>query len=118
VTTVNIPLITLTVGAHTAGPATLNGTWTTYLLTLDRTVTGGLNSVSSSTHIGFSVEHSTDAGVSWRVLATGGTLGGPPGDGSPGIGGDFSPPLAAGQVRVTVTVTGASVAVAGTLVVT
>lgn len=118
-TTVPISLTTLAVGPHVVGPATVNTTWSDYLLTIDRTVANGLNSKTTATSLKFSVEHSVDGGTNWRVLSTGGISGGAPNpDASPGIGGHFSPPLSSGLVRVTVTVAGTSVAVAGTLTVT
>lgn len=75
-TTVNIPLTTLTVGTHSFGPATVNTTDKTATINIDRTVANGLNATPTTT---FDVElqYSLDGGVTWQFLAgTTGSQGG------------------------------------------
>lgn len=58
-TTVTIPTTTLPVGVSTVGPHVMNKE-RTFTLTLDRTVAGGLNSLTSSTTLEVMVNSSTD----------------------------------------------------------
>lgn len=123
--TTNIPLTTLASGIHHFGPTAVADTDSTYALLIDRTVTGGLNSVPATTTVTISGEESLDGGNSWLPLAGSGTQGGvyqaPAWQGGGtittfGVAGSFTPGTGR-QVRATVTVSGGSVAAAGTLTV-
>jgi hypothetical protein len=126
--TVTIPLTTLPVGAHAFGPAAAADSDHGVLLTVDRTVTGGFNSQPASTTADYRADQSADGGVTW-VLIAGGTMGGgtvaavqPPRGpggtmGTSTVSADMLPGTGR-QVRAVVTVSGAPVAVAGTLTIT
>lgn len=122
--TLTIPLTTLPVGSLAFGPSAVADNEKSIVLTIDRTVTGGLNSLTSATAVAITVEQSSDGGITW-VLAVGSTF--PGGLISAGrAGGTLTAntanvDLTAGTsrlVRASVTVTGTPVAVAGTLVTT
>src|SRR5262249_37292240 len=68
--TLTIPLTTLTVGAHTFGPATAPDTDTSVTLSIDRTVTGGLNSLTTASGLAMLAEMSTDGGTTWHAVDT------------------------------------------------
>jgi hypothetical protein len=119
--TFTIPLLTLPVGVRDFGPTNVADAETSVLLTIDRTVTGGLGSLTSGSAVAVDVMQSNDGGATW-VLNVGGTFpGGPPITGSWATG-TLSVSLAPGtgrKLKATVTVSGpSSVAVAGTLVTT
>lgn len=123
-----IPLTTLPPGSRVFGPATVPNPDTSVTLSVDRTVAGGLNSLTGASVLGMTAEVSTDGGVTWHAVDTdqpgtvtaweapGGTIqtaAGPSGSSSgtwplfPGTG---------RRVRATVTITGpASIAVAGSI---
>lgn len=113
--TFTIPLVTLPPGVRDLGPATAADTETVILLTIDRTISGGLNSLTPASQVQIDVMQSNDGGVTWR-LQVGGTM----------PGGALGPvsslqvdlwPGTARRLKATVTVSGpSSVAVAGTLV--
>lgn len=116
-TTFTIPLTTLPVGSRDLGPSHPADTEVSILLTVDRTVAGGLNSLTPSSAIDVAVMQSNDGGVTW-VLAVGGTMPG-------GVLGNTSTlkvdlmPGTSRQLKASVTVSGpSSIAVAGTLVTT
>ena len=121
--TFNIPLTTLTAGPHTFGPATIPDADTSVTVSVDRTVTGGLNSLTAASTLGMTAEMSTDGGVTWHAVDTGqpGTqtswsaVGG--GTGWSASSGTW--PLFPGtsrRLRATVTVSGpSSIAVAGSI---
>ena len=120
--TVNIPLSTLAVGTHVFGPAAVADADKQALLTIDRTVTGGLNSLTPATGIQIIVDQSNDGGATWTQICSAPVTGGfttsanhpvPPGTSS--VGATFQPGTSR-QARAQVTVTGTSVAVQGTLV--
>lgn len=66
-----IPLTTLPVGSRVFGPATIPDADTAVTLTVDRTVTGGLNSLTTASHLAVLAEMSTDGGVTWHATDTG-----------------------------------------------
>lgn len=126
-TTFPIPLTTLTVGAHTFGPATIADTDTSVTFSIDRTVAGGLNSLTAASTLALQGEMSTDGGVTWHAVdsaagtdthwsTTGGVFTGRNGTVTTSSG---TWPLAAGtsrRLRATVTVSGpSSIAVAGSI---
>lgn len=123
-TTFTIPLTTLPVGSRDLGPSHPADTETSILLTVDRTVTGGLNSLTSASELDFLVMQSNDGGTTWE-LRVGGTM---PGGvftlpkGGTATSSTLRVDLAPGtsrQLKGTVTVSGpSSIAVAGTLVTT
>jgi len=126
--TLTIPLATLGVGAHVFGPAAAADSDHGVLLSIDRTVTNGFNSQPASTTAGYRADQSPDGGATW-VLVAGGTIGGgvlaavppPRGPGGTVAASTVSADMAPGtgrQVRAVVTVSGAPVAVAGTLTIT
>jgi hypothetical protein len=112
--TLTIPLLTLPVGVRDFGPANVADAETMILLTIDRTVAGGLNSLTSATGVHVDVMSSSDGGTTWE-LRVGGTM----------PGGTLGPvstlqvdlePGTSRKLKATVTVSGSPVAVAGTLV--
>lgn len=122
--TLNIPRIVLSPGAREFGPVNVLGSESLAVLTIDRTVNGGLNSVTTSTIIQMNVEQSNDNGIIWIELASTNIMGGiyTIHAGLPGDENTVGVWLLSGnnrQVRSTVTVTGpSSVAVRGSLAVT
>jgi len=126
--TIQIPLTTLTIGPHVFGPATIVPGDKQAILTVDRTVTGGLNATPAA-HIDLILDFSNDGGTTWPTQVKAGFEGGQL----------FIPDKVTGnpilrtiadvrlngleqvqnwRVRATVTVSGASVAVAGSLAIT
>jgi len=121
--TFTIPLTTVAVGTRTFGPATLADTDTLVTLTIDRTVTGGFSSQPATTTARISIEQSNDGGTTWDELAsttfTGGVFtmhgGLPVNSNDVGV---FLLPGTGRRGRAVVTITGAAVAVAGSLAIT
>lgn len=121
--TLNIPLTTLTVGEHTfppTGGTAVADTDTLVRLSIDRTVTNGFNSQPATTQALIYVYQSNDGGTTWAWIGgdqmTGGIYT------SSKTGQENTDYIEVGLnpgtgrlVRGTVTVSGASVAVAGTL---
>lgn len=120
--TINIPLTTLTPGTYHFGPANLADTDTNVLLTIDRTVTGGFSSQPSTTTAAITVEVSLDGGVTWLMNVSAPIGGGADNDrlGVPAatssVGGSLIPGIGR-QARATVTISGGTVAVQGSLVI-
>lgn len=124
-TTFTIPLTTLPVGSRDLGPSHPADSETAIVLTIDRTVTGGLNSLTSDSAIAMDVMQSNDGGNTW-VLAVGSTFVGgliPAGKGGGNVlqavaKVDLTPGTSR-QLKASVTVSGpSSIAVAGTLTTT
>src|SRR5262245_59195323 len=120
--TLTIPLTTLTVGAHTFGPTTPPSADTSVVLSIDRAVTGGLNSLTTASGLAMLAEMSTDGGTTWQAVDTDQsgtqteweTVGG--GTSAVSNGGWPLFPGASRRVRATVTVSGpSSIAVAGSI---
>lgn len=119
-TTLPIALTTLTVGTHDFGPTTVADTVTNVLLTVDRTVVGGFNSQPSTTQANIGAQISFDGGATWHP-AVSGTIGGgvfvTPQSTTmtfSSVGSSIVPGVGR-QMKATIIVSGASVAVAGTL---
>lgn len=118
--TLTIPATVLTPGTQVFGPAAAADADTLIVLTIDRSVTkggtAGFRGQPATTTARLAAEQSSDGGGTWDELASQVIAGGPDRHGTaldtigvrlwPGTG---------RQVRATVTVTGADVAVAGTL---
>lgn len=121
--TLNIPLTTLPVGTRRFGPANLADSDTLAVITIDRTVTGGLNAAPGTTQVVILVEQSSDGGTTWFPRASTSMAGGiftDRGTGGTLTANDVGVTLEAGtgrQARAAVTVSGAPVAVAGSLVI-
>jgi hypothetical protein len=122
VKTLTIPLTTLPVGSIDFGPETIVDSETKIVLTIDRTVTGGLNSLTAASVVAVDVSQSNDGGASW-FLAVGGTFPGGVyvnGKGATVVVSTLLVDVYPGtsrQLKATVTVSGpVSVGVAGTLV--
>jgi hypothetical protein len=124
--TVTIPTTTLQIGARDFGPATISDADTSITLTIDRTVTNGLND-TPATHLSIEAMVSLDGGATWTLAAGAGIEGGqlpqPPPPRGPGgfytanvlrVGLDQYPGTGR-RIKATLTVSGSSVAVAGTL---
>jgi hypothetical protein len=116
----NIPLTALSVGEHVYGPAAIADTDTLINLSIDRTVTGGFNSAPATTTALIYVYQSNDGGVTWTWIGGDQMTGGiytSPKTGQENI--DYIQvglnPGTGRQAKASVTVSGASVAVAGTL---
>ena len=131
--TFQIPQITLPVGSGTFGPATVPDADSRITVSIDRTVSGGLNSLTAASVLAMLAEMSTDGGSTWHAVDTlaagtetawetgGGDLSGTnPRTGQPvGLVSSGTWSLAPGtgrRVRATVTVSGpSSIAVAGSI---
>lgn len=123
-----IPLATLAVGPHEYGPASVDDAVVRATLTVDRTVADGgvqgLNGQPASTTVEVGVWQSDDGGATWQFRASAGLVGGvyvKDKLGNPYTESNVSVDLTPGtgrRVKATVTVAGASVAVAGSLAVT
>jgi hypothetical protein len=120
-TSFTIPLVTLPVGSQVFGPAHPANGEISLTLTIDRTVAGGLNSLTAASLLTVTVEQSNDGGATWLSLGAWGTDGGlyPMNRaGDPSVVSAGTWPLFAGtsrQLRATVTVAGTSIAVAGSI---
>lgn len=66
--TFNIPLTTLPVGSRDFGPVTVADNDTEVTLSVDRTVSGGLNATPSASLV-VQVSQSGDSGATWKVIA-------------------------------------------------
>lgn len=64
--TLNIPTTTLAVGARTFGPFNINPNSSQAVITLDRTVAGGLNSLDATSVLTVTVQSSPDGGTTWN----------------------------------------------------
>lgn len=121
-TTFTIPLTTVPVGSQTFGPAGVADSEGTIVVTIDRTVSGGLNSLTAASTFNGDLQQSNDGGTTWFDRGTWGTSGGTILD-KTGVA--FSQqsghwnlaPGTSRQLRVTVTVGGpSSIAIAGSIV--
>ena len=116
-----IPLTTLPVGTLNFGPSSVADADVSLTLTIDRTVTGGLNSLTSATAINAQIWQSNDGGATWQEIGEVGINGGTfvTKTGATAtvsvMGPEHLLPGTSRQLRATVTVTGTAVAVAGTL---
>jgi hypothetical protein len=114
--TTTIPLVTLQNGSRTFGPAAIADADTRTSLTIDRTVTGGLNSLTAATTIEILIEQSNDGGQTWFEDVDATLFGGPwpSKPGTPSVSVTFDPGTSR-QVRATLTVAGGPVVVQGSL---
>lgn len=122
--TVTIPLVTLTVGSHDFGPANVPDADSAIVLTIDRTVTNGgvqgFNGQPGTTQAVLTTFQSAD-GVTWQPLASATVTGGSIVSSKTGqvIGTNTLTtelnPGTGRQVKANVTLTGAPVAVAGSV---
>lgn len=124
--TVTIPTTTLQIGVRDFGPAAIADTDTSITLTIDRTVANGLNA-TPATHLLIEAMVSLDGGATWTMVAGAGIEGGQLPQSPPprGPGGFYTEnvlrvgldqyPGAGRRIKATLTASGASVAVAGTL---
>lgn len=67
--TLTIPQVTLPVGARTFGPGNVPDADVSITLTIDRTVAGGLNSLTSASTLAVTVDQSNDGGTTWANLS-------------------------------------------------
>lgn len=118
-TTVPISQRTLTVGTHEFGPAAVPNGAAFVDISIDRTVSGGLNSLTGTSQLTLDVFESLDGGTTWimagEALCIGGSFtmhGGLPVN-SNDIGVMIYP--GATHAKASVTVAGTSITVAGTL---
>ena len=125
--TFQIPLVTLPAGSQTFGPVTVPDTDVSVTFSIDRSVAGGLNSLTADSTLFLQAEMSTDSGATWHAVdssagadthwsTTGGVFTGKNGIAAVSSGTWM---LAAGssrRLRATVTVSGpSSIAVAGSI---
>jgi len=126
--TLNIPRTRMTVGSNeypSSGGYAVSDSDNDAVLTIDRTVTGGFNSVSSSVTLDAGVYQSNDGGATWDLLQSalmvGGTYANPPkyggGTVNSSIVGMTLNPGTGRLVRAYIVVSGAAVWIAGTLVI-
>jgi hypothetical protein len=122
-TIIPIPTLTLAVGSREFGPASVADDTSAVTLTIDRTVAGGLNGAPASTTLEIGVWQSDDNGASWQFRASAGLIGGIYSSnraGDPYLESNVQVDLTPGtnrKVKAVTTTGGASVAVAGSLVV-
>ena len=116
--TTTIPLVTLPVGSRDFGPAPIAAGDSSAVLAIDRTVAGGLDA-TPATIVSLQLSRTQDGGVTWENLAASQIRGGPAAvHGTPLTTSTVRVVFTPGpgwQARATVTVSGAPVAVAGTL---
>ena len=74
--TITIPLMTLQIGTTEFGPASVADTDINAVLSIDRTVVGGFNSMTALTTCQIGVYQSNDNGDTWFFLAGAGFPGG------------------------------------------
>ena len=125
--TITIPLTTLTLGAHDFGPATVQAGDSLAVLTVDRTVANGLNATSGA-HIDLLLSFSANGAAPWAQQVTAGIDGGQHFNndkvtGLPVLETQSNVRVGLDQVQgmkvmATITVSGAQVAVAGSLAIT
>jgi hypothetical protein len=119
--TVPVPLTTLSDGVRTFGPASVADTDSRAVLTLDRTVAGGLNSLTAATTIELAIEQSDDGGATWFLIVDGIVTGGlvpafrGGGNAVTTTTSAYWAPGTGRQARAKMTVAGGPVAVQGTL---
>jgi hypothetical protein len=119
--TLTIPLATLTVGVHEFGPADVANADSLIRLSIDRTVANGFNAAPATTVALIYVFQSDDGGVTWTWIAGDQVTGGIYISPKTGLEEDTDyvevnlNPGTGRQAKAQVTVSGASVAVAGTL---
>ena len=130
-TTLTIPQVTLRVGTPRVVSGALGANVTALVLSIDRTVTGGLNSLTSASSYDVAIDESYDGGTTWipnvEYTQVGGTI---PVIVSPKTGLPNDPNTdtitttlqdtnqASRRARITVTISGPSnIVVAGSLVV-
>jgi len=119
--TLTIPQITLAVGSRTFGPGNAADAEASITLTIDRTVTGGLNSLTGASVLDIAVDQSNDGGTTWHNLAGAEWTGGIQLDkhGNTRTQEQLFTTLNPGtsrKVRASTTVSGTSIAIAGTVV--
>jgi len=119
--TIPIPLTTLNNGVQTFGPAGISNADTLAVLSIDRTVAGGLNALTAATTIELTIEQSDDGGVTWFLIVDGVLTGGPVpafrGGGNAttsSVAADWAPGTGR-EARAKMTTAGGPVAVQGTL---
>jgi hypothetical protein len=66
-----IPQTSLQPGSRTFGPATIPDADSQVTLAVDRTVAGGLNSLTAASTLSMTAEMSSDGGVTWHAVDTG-----------------------------------------------
>jgi hypothetical protein len=119
--TITIPLTTLPDGVRAFGPANIANPDTLAVLTVDRTVAGGLNSLTSATTIEVAVQQSDDGGVTWFPVVDGIWSGGiipafrGGGNATTSTAAAYWAPGTGRQARASLIVAGGPVAVQGTL---
>lgn len=120
--TVTIPSTVLSNGVRTFGPANVADADTEAVLSIDRTVAGGFNSLTGTTTVEMTVEQSNDSGTTWFLIVDGIISGGlfPAPKGAPGNAttagvGAFYAPGTGRQVRAKMTTAGGPVTVQGSL---
>jgi len=118
VTTITIPQTTLAIGAHSFGPAAVPNGAAFVTIAIDRTVTGGLNSLTTSTTLTLDVFESLDGGATFilagEALCVGGSF---TEHGVPLNANDLGVMIYPGatHAKASITIAGTSVTVAGTL---
>jgi len=76
-TTFTFPRVVIPVGPRDFGPANVGDAEAAITLNIDRTVAGGLDSLTSASSLGVFIQQSNDGGATWDPLGGGeGMLGG------------------------------------------
>lgn len=118
--TTTIPLTNIPNGARTFGPGNVADTDSTSILTIDRTPSGGLNSLTETATIELLVEQSNDGGSTWFLIVDSTIFGGSQVNlhgqtATNSVVGCAFAPGTSRQVRITLTVTNGPIRVQGTL---
>jgi len=122
--TTPIPLVTLPLGTTRVGPANVSATDSQVIVYIDRTVLGGLNSLTEAATLHIVYEMSFDGGTTWQFTGDAWFAGGIRIDPDAGqLNTDYfevgldRPGTSGRQVRASLTVAGVPIAVAGSMVV-
>ena len=117
--TISIPLVTLPAGSRDFGPAPVPDGDSLITITIDRTVTNGLNSKTAATLVTLTSYQSGDSGATWNELSSATAPGGifvkNGVTAAASVIGVGLWPGTSRQVKANLTVAGSSVAVAGTV---
>ena len=123
--TLTIPSVNLPIGSRSFGSATVATAESMISMTIDRTLTNGLNALPATTTIKIQFQMSFDGGATWNDLALASFVGGIYSNPLQGqrntdifMCSIWNPGTPGRSARATVTVAGNTVRVAGTLTVT
>jgi hypothetical protein len=123
-TTFTFPRVVVPLGSTDLGPANAADSERGLVLTIDRTVAGGLNSLTGASALAITIWQSDDGGTVFYELGGGGFAGGPLLNKQGGtrltesLSTQLNPGGTGRKLKMTVTAAGTPIAVAGTLATT